>query len=81
MADFCRDCTIEFFGEEYAVRNDFIFPSWEKGSFGWVLCEGCGYIVVNRHGQSLMPIPPDDGNKYQLGEDERTWVLVEADDA
>lgn len=74
MADFCRDCTIELAGEEFADRNDFVFD-WEPGSIGRVLCEHCGLIYVNRHGQRL-PELPDEVSEFMLDETETRWVRV-----
>lgn len=41
MADFCRDCTIELFGAEFADKND-LAGLCEEGEMISALCEGCG---------------------------------------
>ncbi len=47
MADFCRPCTAETFGAEYADRNDFRHEGSEPIS---ALCEGCGWGLFDRAG-------------------------------
>ncbi len=51
MADYCKACSIEIFGEDYGelagitARKD-----WEKGLACSVICEGCGVIHVDPDG-------------------------------
>jgi hypothetical protein len=42
VADFCRGCTAELFGREYADRNDLGGVAGE-GEVILALCEGCGF--------------------------------------
>lgn len=42
MADFCRTCTIELFGEEFADKNDMVMPSMPDDHVIIGLCEHCG---------------------------------------
>ena len=56
MADFCKQCSIEIFGEDY---GDFNFDRG-KGplppDIGWVAnCEGCGPTLVNDEGECISP--------------------------
>lgn len=57
MADFCRQCTIRYFGEEYADRNDMRGLSTPQDDlselYPVVLCEGCGCIQVDSKGVCL----------------------------
>jgi len=51
MADFCYDCTAELFGD--GKRNDFA-DEWGEDRDLWnVLCEGCGFIVVDKSGKKV----------------------------
>jgi hypothetical protein len=57
MADFCLDCTIELFGKNYAEKNDFrgIISKEvvDDGYLASVLCEGCGFIMVDNLGKRI----------------------------
>lgn len=67
MADFCKQCSIEIFGEDYQDL------AYDRGSKlptppvtenegrvrveGWVeLCEGCGPTLVNDEGECIYPL-------------------------
>lgn len=47
MAEFCRQCT----PKAHQDHNDFIgltpLADWEEGKGQMVLCEGCGYTIVD----------------------------------
>lgn len=49
MAEFCHDCSIKMFGDDY---GDFAKLCGE-GMCISVLCEGCGPIHVDRNGKRL----------------------------
>lgn len=54
MSDFCKQCSIEHFGEDLkelaGLGNGRVLPDGD----GWaVICEGCGYIVVNEEGECI----------------------------
>ena len=56
MADFCKQCSIREFGEDYedhkglsTLEND------KEGLYPTVICEGCGVIQVNSEGQCISP--------------------------
>jgi RNase P subunit RPR2 len=52
MANFCYQCASELFGEENAARND--FAGFVRGNERYyVLCEGCGWITVDKHGKKV----------------------------
>ena len=52
MANFCYQCASELFGEENAERND--FAGYVRGNERYyVLCEGCGWITVDKHGERV----------------------------
>lgn len=44
MADFCRDCTAELFGEEFQDKNDMVIhdPDADPQDFYFGICEHCG---------------------------------------
>ena len=52
MADFCRQCTIVVFGEEYADKND-MQGLCEPDEMAAVLCEHCGHTWVDNEGVCL----------------------------
>ena len=58
MADFCYDCTDHLIGD--GSRNDFVGMLSEedvaKGYLVTVLCEGCGYIMINHNGKKVKTI-------------------------
>lgn len=49
MVDFCKECSIELFGEDH---GDFVYIT-EPGSFIQVLCKGCGWIWVDSDGERV----------------------------
>lgn len=52
MADFCWECLAGGIYPEAPERNDFAGFAPEGGQAG-VLCEGCGWIVVDREGKRV----------------------------
>lgn len=51
MADFCKQCSIETFGEDYGDLSGITKQEdWEKGLAAVVTCEGCGFIQVDPDG-------------------------------
>ena len=52
MADFCKECSEELFGEDFGDLAKIALPDGEA----YVLCEGCGYIVVDREGKRVRKI-------------------------
>ena len=50
MADFCQKCAKETWGDD--IPSDFI-GLVEEGQYIQVLCEGCGYILVDHNGKKV----------------------------
>lgn len=57
MADFCKQCSIATFGEDYGDLAGLGKPDdvLEEGMGYPVICEGCGYILVNKAGECITP--------------------------
>jgi hypothetical protein len=54
MADFCKACSIELFGEDNGdLANITTEQSWEDGFAVTVICEGCGAIQVDPKGNCV----------------------------
>lgn len=55
MADFCRQCSLELFGEDFGdhARPD---EKLDPGKCFYVICEECGYVGVNEKGECCMPL-------------------------
>jgi len=55
MADFCKECSEEMFGDE--IKNDFggliTKKQIDEGLCMPVLCEGCGPIHVDPEGERI----------------------------
>jgi hypothetical protein len=49
MADFCKDCSILNFGQDYKELAGIA----EDDGLAYVLCEGCGFIYVNKNGERV----------------------------
>ena len=67
MADFCRQCLLEIFGEDTEdLANITTSANEEHGFFAVVLCEGCGPIQVDRAGNCLSKDCEGDHRKLHL---------------
>jgi len=54
MADFCRQCSIDLFGEDFGDLKGLTDPeSWAKGLAACAICEGCGWIQVDPAGNCV----------------------------
>ena len=54
MADFCRECSLGLFGEDFQeMCNLTSWQAFEEGRAASVLCEDCGPIQVAPHGNCL----------------------------
>ena len=54
MADFCKQCSLEIFGEDLRDLADITSKSdWQMGYSRLVLCEGCGPIQVDPDGNCI----------------------------
>jgi predicted nucleic-acid-binding Zn-ribbon protein len=58
VADFCKQCSIEIFGEDHGDLKGIgeyrdKLPDIDN-SLGWfAICEGCGYTIVDDDGQCI----------------------------
>lgn len=53
MADFCRQCSLDNFGEDYRELAG-IGDGDLKPGYGYpAVCEGCGFILVDKDGNCL----------------------------
>lgn len=54
MADFCRQCSIELFGEDFReLANITEVDKWKRGWAALVVCEECGPIQVDPDGNCI----------------------------
>ena len=54
MADFCKQCSIEIFCEDFGDMAGISTPEdTAKGFYARVLCEGCGLILVDHTGDKI----------------------------
>lgn len=51
MADFCKQCSIDMFGEDFReLAGITTEEEWRQGFAALVICEGCGPIQVDPNG-------------------------------
>ena len=56
MADFCRQCSIDHFKEDFGdLKGITKEEHWQKAMACQVICEGCGYIQVDPDGNCVSP--------------------------
>lgn len=54
MADFCRQCSIDLFGEDFEDLAGLSTPAdTKKEMYCTVICEGCGYVQVDHAGNCV----------------------------
>lgn len=54
MADFCRACSIELFGEDFKELAGLVsLEACTNGFVATVICEGCGFIQVDHKGNCV----------------------------
>lgn len=54
MADFCKECSIKVFGEDFGDLANLGNGEKLKEGHGWeALCEGCGIILVDDDGKRI----------------------------
>lgn len=60
MADFCKKCSIDIFGEDFGELAGLITEADTAAGFvsSVVICEGCGLIQVNHLGECVSPDCP-----------------------
>lgn len=57
MADFCSDCSKEVFGEDFEDHAGLTTDKdTARGIFARVICESCGPILVDHHGNCRVHI-------------------------
>jgi hypothetical protein len=49
VADFCKKCSIQIFGEDYGDMKGLC----KEDECAAVLCEGCGFIYVDCNGEKI----------------------------
>lgn len=54
MADFCKKCSIEHFGEDFGDLTGICL----EGQVVETICEGCGWIKVDHQGNEIPPKLP-----------------------
>ena len=68
MAEFCKQCSIEHFGQDFGDLAGLISDyEVERGLGACVICEGCGFIQVDHEGKCIAPncggAPWEDGHE------------------
>lgn len=64
MADFCKACSIEMFGEDYGDLANLGGEEPLEEGYGYaVICEGCGPTLVNKAGECIADDCPEHGVK------------------
>ena len=54
MADFCKQCSIDMFGDDFGDLAGLSKASdTRKGLYCTVICEGCGCIQVDHEGNCI----------------------------
>jgi hypothetical protein len=54
VADFCKQCSIDLFGEDTGDLRGITTPeAWAEGRAAVVICEGCGFIQVDPDGNCV----------------------------
>ena len=62
MAEFCKQCSIKVFGEDFSDFENIVTEEQEKRGFViHVLCEECGVTYVNRAGECMRKDHKHDG--------------------
>lgn len=78
MASFCKDCTDELFGTQYASQNDMVRPELSDDEFAGDLCEHCGYGYFDKEGQRVSDYPEDyedlNNQNYLWSASQRGWI-------
>lgn len=75
MADFCKQCSIDHFGEDHRDLAGLGNGRTLQPNHGWLaICEGCGYILVDDDGNcfecDLKPGQPGHGKALSDGPEE-----------
>lgn len=56
MADFCKQCSIDIFGEDFKeLAGQLTEAQVAQGMLARSICEGCGFTYVNQDGECCDP--------------------------
>ena len=67
MADFCYQCSLVIFGQDFGdLRGLTPIADWRQGKGALVLCEGCGVIQVDPNGHCVSHDCLEKGHKGRL---------------
>lgn len=62
MADFCKQCSIDMFGHDCGdLKGITTKEETENGRYARVICEGCGFVLVDHEGNVV--------HVYEIGDD------------
>ena len=54
MADFCKQCSLEIFGEDFGdLSGQLTQEQADAGMVARSICEGCGLTYVNQEGECV----------------------------
>ena len=54
MADFCKQCSIDHFGEDFKDHAGIsTIDDTKNALYAFAICEGCGFIQVNHEGECI----------------------------
>ena len=72
MADFCRQCSLQLFGEDFKDLAGLVTEEQfkEKHLVSLVICEGCGYTEVNHLGECMIDDCLEKGHPGYVGEED-----------
>lgn len=60
MADYCKQCSIKWFGEDFHdLAGMSTAEDTRKGMYAVVICEGCGYVLVDHEGTCVSTNCPE----------------------
>jgi len=66
MAEFCKQCSIEIFGEDYGdFKGLSTIENTEHDMGVVVICEGCGCVVVDHEGYCISSDCPKHGKQKE----------------
>jgi hypothetical protein len=79
MADFCKQCSIDMFGEDFGDLAGVSKPEDTfQHKYAVVICEGCGCIQVDHEGQCVTENCLMSGHKSKVlvvsNPEKETWV-------
>ena len=67
VADFCKKCSIDMFGEDFReLAGISTKEDTDNGLFASAICEGCGFIQVNHDGECVTDDCIENGHKPKI---------------